>query len=241
MAKTPTIFLTFREAVDAICIDFRQYEPQIMLFAEVLRLISNDTLHLKRKPEQNGAWINDPGRTTMHWMEGRDLTAYMCDAVVATEWTAELMVAVSRRVFQSRAEPAVDPATGEAGIRIEVNMEDFHCRQCGHCCRSLDYHSELNDADVAHWRESGRKDILEWVAVTTSGDGKPAYRIWVSPETARIVTPCPFLKQDPDTRRWLCRIHDVKPGICRQYPVSRKHARMTGCPGFHRQPAQGRA
>ena len=40
---------------------------------------------------------------------------------------------------------------------------------------------------------------------------------------------------NPSTKpiiRSVCTIQDVKPGICRQYPSSRKHAVMTGCPGF---------
>ncbi|OQY08333.1 MAG: hypothetical protein B6I22_00910 [Desulfobacteraceae bacterium 4572_123] len=43
---------------------------------------------------------------------------------------------------------------------------------------------------------------------------------------------CPFLKKIPSENRRLCAIHDIKPAICRQYPVSRKHALITGCPGF---------
>lgn len=238
MAKTPSIFLTLREAINAICIDFRQYEPQILLFAEILRLISNDTLHLKRESGQEGAWINDRGGRAMQWMEGRELIAFMCDAVTAAQWSTELMVAVCRRVFQSRVFPEADPATGETGIRIETNLKDFRCRQCGHCCKALDYHHELDAADVAHWKALGRTDILAWVTETSSGDADQAFRIWVSPQTGRIVTPCPFLMEDPASNRWRCRIHDVKPGICRQYPVSRKHAIMTGCLGIRRHTAK---
>jgi Fe-S-cluster containining protein len=35
----------------------------------------------------------------------------------------------------------------------------------------------------------------------------------------------------PDRNRYRCTIHDIRPTICRQYPGSRKHARMTGCRG----------
>lgn len=233
MVNQSSIFLTRREAIDAICIDFQQYDPQIMLFAEVLRLITDDTLHLKREPGENGAWINDPGRTTMHWLEGSDLIAFMCDAIRRAEWDDDLLAAVSQRVFQSRVSPDVDPDTREPGIRIDTHMEDFRCRQCGNCCDSLDYHHEVNEADVSLWKATKRTDIMKWVEVTTGKDRTTAYRVWVSPKTGQVATPCPFLKKDPSSPRRQCSIHDAKPGICRQYPVSRKHAVMTGCLGFH--------
>ena len=105
MIEKETIFLTFQQALEAVCIDFRRYAPQVMLFSAVLRVISN---------------------------------------------------------------------------------------------------------------------------------GKLGYRIWVDPETGEMIDKCPFLKHLPDENRWLCRIHDVKPVFCREYPVSRKHGRMTGCLGFLR-------
>ncbi|WP_243545421.1 hypothetical protein [Pseudodesulfovibrio tunisiensis] len=43
-------------------------------------------------------------------------------------------------------------------------------------------------------------------------------------ETLPLATP-----RSKDGRR-VCSIHDYKPEICRQYPGSRKHAAMTGCP-----------
>jgi len=240
MASTPSIFLTRREAIDAICIDFQQYDAQFMLFAEVLRLITQDSLHLKREPGKNGAWINGLGQNTMQWMEGPELIAFMCEMVRSADWTIDLLLSVSQRVFQSRVRTDVDPDTGDAGIQIETNMEDFHCRQCGRCCKSLDYHHEVTSGDVARWKASGCHEVLNWLEVTKAKDRLPIYRIWVSPKTGQLATPCPFLKKDPTSNRRYCRIHDIKPVICRQYPVSRKHALMTGCLGFQR-PAPSKA
>jgi Fe-S-cluster containining protein len=127
---------------------------------------------------------------------------------------------------------AIDPQTGCRGICIETGMESFYCRQCGRCCRTLDYHSGITAEDVASWQESGRADILEWVGVTRSNCLVPVYRIWVTPGTNQLAEVCPFLKRQSSENRWLCRIHDVKPKICREYPVSRKHALKTGCRGF---------
>lgn len=234
MGRKPSIFLTRREVIEAICIDFNQYDPQIMLFAEVLRLITKEKLHLKREPGKNGAWINGLDHTTMQWMEGDELTAFMCDIVGSANWNADLLAAVCQRVFQSRVWPDVDPVSGETGIRIETNMEDFHCRQCGRCCLSLDYHHGVTETDVTQWKAAGHHEILKWVEIAADDGHPPVYRIWVSPKTGQLVTPCPFLKKDPTSNRWQCQIHDRKPGVCRQYPVSRKHALMTGCLGFQR-------
>ena len=68
-------------------------------------------------------------------------------------------------------------------------------------------------------------------------DGKPMvfaglYNDWVDPETGIKTVGCPWLKRVPGSGRLECQIHEVKPDVCRQYPGSRKHARMTGCIGF---------
>ncbi len=232
--KKESIFLTVTEAVRAVCIDFRQYPPQTLLFSEIIPLISNHTRHLKRDPGQSGAWINIPGQRNMQWLEGSELTEFMCQAIIDTHWSQDLLADVCGRVFQTHAYPSINRASGETGIRIETNMETFSCRQCGQCCRSLDYHNEVTDADLSRWEALGRDDILKWVDITPRSDGALALRIWVSPKTRKIAEPCPFLEKIPTNNRWQCRIHDVKPGICRQYTISRKHAVMTGCIGFRK-------
>ncbi len=229
-----TIFLTTSQALDAICIDFRQYDPQTMLFCGVIRLISGDSIHLKREPPKNGAWVNRSGSAKMKWLTGNELIEFMCRAVRKTRWDPQLLAAVCGRVFQTRAVPAEAPRTGEPGIRIETNMAGYTCRQCGRCCRILDYHDEVTAEDVARWKALQREDILKWVQAKKIKDHDTAYRIWIEPDTGRVADPCPFLKQDPTRNRWECRIHEVKPAICRHYPISRKHAVMTGCRGFEK-------
>jgi Fe-S-cluster containining protein len=231
--KKESIFLTIDEAVRAICIDFRQYPPQTMLFAGIIPIISNNAVHLKRESGKDGAWINQAKQHNMRWMDGPELIDYVCEAISRAQWTPERMARICSRVFQTKVvaiHKDRDPCN--AGVRIETNMETFSCHQCGNCCRSLDYHEELTDADVQNWKASGRDDLLKWVVTINPDDSYPSYRIWASPKTGRIVETCPFLKKDHTSNRWQCRIHDAKPGICRQYPTSRKHALMTGCLGF---------
>ena len=40
------------------------------------------------------------------------------------------------------------------------------------------------------------------------------------------------LARVPETGEYLCRIEEVKPAVCRNYPGSRKYGLMTGCRGF---------
>jgi Fe-S-cluster containining protein len=232
--ENASIFLTTREAIQTIITDFRQYNPQIILFSSIIRLITNNQIHLKRAPAKNGVWINSSGTAQMKWLTGPELVEFMCDAISRTRWYPDLLAAVSARVFQARATSEVDADSGEVGVRIETNMEDFRCRQCGDCCRYLDYHNEVTAGDVAFWKASGRNDILEWIDEISRNGHMQGYRAWVIPGTRKEADTCPFLEKEPDSRRWRCRIQDVKPAICRQYPLNRKHAVMSGCRGFQK-------
>ena len=234
MTEKEAVFLTLDEAVEALCSDFRQYDPQILLFCQTLRLISRGETVVKRDRKRAGAWISVPGRPNMHWMDPQELVEYVCEALSSADLNPELLSSICGSVFHTRAFPAPQADTGRMGIRIETGMEDFHCRQCGQCCQSLDYRKEVTAQDISQWRELGRLDILEWVGVFESEGREPAYRIWMIPGTSQRAEKCPFLYKESSENRWYCRIQDVKPAICRQYPASRKHALMTGCPGFEK-------
>ncbi len=229
-----SIFLTTREAIQAIIADFRQYDPQIMLFSGIISLITDNKTYLKQQRGKNGAWINLPGKTHMKWLAGPELVDHMCDTIAQTRWHPDLLADVCARVFQSRATPEIDADTGKAGVRIETHMEDFACKRCGCCCRFLDYHNEVTAGDVANWKASGRNDILKWVNEIRRDGRIQGYRAWVIPGTRTLAEICPFLEKEPGAPRWKCRIHDARPDICRQYPLNRKHAAMTGCRGFEK-------
>jgi Fe-S-cluster containining protein len=156
----------------------------------------------------------------------------MCTLLEAADISPQKLSEVASRVFQAKVIPSQDPDTGRSGFLIETSIEDFRCRQCGHCCQSLDYHYEITEDDVARWQALGRTDILKWVGVFKGQNQETVYQIWVTPGTRQVADTCPFLEKDRATKRWFCRIHDAKPSICRQYPVGRKHANLTGCPGF---------
>jgi len=227
-----TIFLTTTEAIKAMIADFRQYAPQIILFSGIMPLITDNRIHLKREPGRNGAWVNRAGKYQMKWLHGPELVEYMCHAIDETQWHPDLLAAVCARVFRTRAAPEKDEKTGNPGVRIETHMEAFHCRQCGFCCRFLDYRNEITADDVALWKASGRNDILKWVnEISIKGEAR-RYLAWVIPGTQKQADTCPFLVKAKKPRQWRCRIHDVKPAICRQFPLNRKHAVMSNCSGF---------
>ena len=230
--KKAYLFLTAQEAIEAILIDFRQYDPQTLMFSEVIRLLSDHRMHIKRESGKDGAWINRSGKAAMEWLEGRALVDYMCSAVENASWNLDLLSEVSSRVFQTRVAPACHRFTRQEGVCIETNMEAYQCRQCGRCCQVLDYHNEVTEEDVVRWKATDRQDILKWVQPRQFDGEDHGYRIWVVPGSHKLAETCPFLSHDPATNRWKCKIHDVKPAICRQYPVSRKHAALTGCRGF---------
>ena len=236
MVEKQSIFLTTEQALEAICNDFRQYEPQTMLFCEIIRLISDGKITARRETDKDGAWIARAGRQKMRWMNGTELVDYMCELLRNSNLSADSLAPICARVFQTRAYAEAEAESGRRGIRIETGMENFECNQCGQCCLSLDYQDQLKEKDVRRWQKLKRSDILEWVGVFKRNDEKKDYRIWMTPGTRQLAEKCPFLQKEPTENKWTCRIHDVKPGICRQYPVSRKHAIMTGCPGFDNPP-----
>lgn len=232
MKRRDSIYLSIDEALEAVCIDFRRYEHQIVLLCHIVSLVSGGSVIVKREGGKGGAWISVQGRSNMRWVEGPELAETACTAVEGAAGDSQLVSSICARVFHERAWEERDPESGQMGVRIETGMEGFSCRQCGQCCTSLDYHNELTEEDVVWWGRLGRTDILKWVRGVEQEGRESAYRIWTVPGTTRIADTCPFLKKIPSENRWECLIHDVKPAICRQYPLTRKHGLMTGCPGF---------
>jgi len=231
-----TILLGFKEACQAICRDLRQYEPQAMLLKAISQRLCGDAILCR--PGDDGIWARVPGRHKMRRLEGSDLVEFVCRRVSKADLSPSVLAAVCSMVFQTRAHPVLDQQGGERAIRIETGLDRFACHRCGHCCRALVFNDGVDDEDVARWKARGRDDILKWVGSAQDESGRPTYRIWVSPGTHVFAATCPFLITDkgPESKgeQWLCSIHETKPRICRQYPVTRNHALMTGCPGFDR-------
>ena len=112
--------------------------------------------------------------------------------------------------------------------------EGFSCKQCGNCCLNLSgaYSTCADEKDIELWEKQGRSDIMEWVACIPLGEDTFIYDLWLSPKTGEEVERCPWLRKLPRKNKYVCRIQDVKPRHCREYPKSRGHAEKTGCRGF---------
>ena len=112
----------------------------------------------------------------------------------------------------------------------------FTCRLCGDCCRLLDaFDTCATEEDIRLWKNKGRRDILEWVNPIHCGGDEYVFDIWISPKTGDYVTRCPWLRKVPNRDNYICRIHDVKPEHCREFPKSREHAEKEGCRGFEKE------
>jgi len=78
--------------------------------------------------------------------------------------------------------------------------------------------------DIERWEDEGRDDIVE---LAWSGD------LWVKrghEEAGR----CPWLRKLPGKNKYICRIQDIKPDECANYPISKAQAIEHGCPGLER-------
>jgi Fe-S-cluster containining protein len=199
-----------------------------------LRLLLNDDAAAKRQPGEKAVWVRSADRVKMKRLEGSQLIDFMCRKLKQSRLSVPELAALCRRVFQTPCRWARDPDTDREGILIKTGMEAFTCHQCGYCCTTLDYHRDITTRDIARWEADNRHDILKWVGITRNDRGEPTYRIWIEPGTNRFADRCPFLIRGSSPRKWICSIHDAKPDICRGYPLSRKHALNTGCPGFDR-------
>jgi Fe-S-cluster containining protein len=98
----------------------------------------------------------------------------------------------------------------------------------------------VGEEDIALWTDRGRADILEWVHFRPIGDGDYSYEVWIDPRTKEEVERCPWLEKLPDGAGYVCKIHDVKPSICRHFPGSKKHAQEIGCVGLEDTQAEER-
>lgn len=234
MSAKDRIFLTPEAALQAIRNDFKQYPPQIRLFLDLSPLVLGPETPVIEDPHHNGIWIAVPGRRKrrMRKISYQDLGDYLCRTLDMVRPDLDRMADLCARVFNAPAYSGRAAEGGCEGIWLETGMDNFECRQCGRCCRQLDYRFELTKSDYQLWQRLGRTDILEWVGAFRRNGRIAAYAIWVTPGTRNYAPVCPWLKNIAGTDRWECSIHDVKPEVCREYPASRKHAQMTGCEAF---------
>ncbi len=225
-------FFTLDEALEAVRIAFGQYPCQANLLSLIWPVAFGDGAYLLHDDQRPGIWAKIPGRPKLILMKETEVKQRLVEKMRQSPPAPERLAHICSQVFGVKASAqASSSLDGAEGIRIDTDMADFSCTQCGHCCRTLNYKEGCMPADVAHWQALAREDILEWVGTIESDGRIIACRIWMVPGTNEFAETCPWLTRSPDPNRYACTIHDVRPTICRQYPGSRKHARMTGCRG----------
>jgi uncharacterized protein len=93
--------------------------------------------------------------------------------------------------------------------RLLVNMKE--CTQCGKCCTKYsDGGLSASDDEISMW-QLFRPDIAEYVK---SG------LIWMSPQTGKQLSLCPFLRKVPEQNIYTCDIYYDRPDDCKSYPVT---------------------
>jgi len=230
MSERETLFLTPGEARDAIAHDFFQYPDQRKLLAALVPLVFGDDAYLIQAPNRRRVWLKSSRLKKPAALAVDRLGEFILQQLDRQPPSPELMARICTRVFQAPVTPdRSKDGRSLPGFRVQTGMDDFICLQCGRCCRKLAYKDGCSVADYRHWVELGRTDILKWVGTVRQEGAVIHCRIWMIPGTNRYAETCPWLKRGDTPNRYLCTIHDVRPTICRQYPGTRKHARMTGC------------
>lgn len=99
------------------------------------------------------------------------------------------------------------------------------CNQCGKCCLVLAAGAGLGTAeqdDIQRWEDEWRDDIFAYCP-------PPIHDMWISPRTRDDTQRCPWLRKLPNQDRYNCRIYDVRPNVCRRYPLDIRHMLACDC------------
>lgn len=221
-------FLTLPQAIDAVAVDFMQYGPQTDLFRKIGPLILGNDFKTGIFNGFERVWIR---RNNGHPFEPVDDTTfgfYLIHVLETSEKDVAEMAHICALVFQTPTSPGV--VNGESGVWVKNHMDDFVCKRCGNCCSQLGNTCVQEDRQL--WENSGRGDILSWVKEEQLDGGEIQYRIWIDPKTGKPAESCPFLASQPGKTTFWCTIQKVKPLVCREFPLTKKHALYTGCLGF---------
>jgi Fe-S-cluster containining protein len=232
MPNKERLFLTIDETLNAIRGDFSQYHSQLNLFAAIWPMVFGDGTYVLRDPHSRSIWAKESCKSQLIRSSEENLKHRILDRLKHFTPDPQRLARICSHVFGAHATADSGPEPDHPpGIWIDTGMADFVCTRCGRCCRTLNYHDGCSVRDYQRWQDLGRTDILDWVGTIRKNGQVTACRIWVTPGTNDFAKTCPWLTRSPDPNRYVCAIHDVRPTICRQYPGSRKHARMTGCRG----------
>lgn len=233
MNDNDKIFLTYNQVLDAIRHDFNRYESQFELFQELCPVLTDNQNIVIRESRNDYVLITRGKKSKIRHLSDRELSRYLFAKLTAKNFPLAMMSEICARIFQTSAWPGQDTENRCDGIWIKTQMSNFKCRRCGNCCRNLKYHNDCTENDYTRWKKLARQDILDKVMVIApSVAGIPRYKIWKKTGSGKLYEKCPWLVPAPVNGRYECSIQKIKPDYCRQYPLTRKHAVMTGCQGI---------
>ena len=103
------------------------------------------------------------------------------------------------------------------------------CTQCGRCCTNENFMGSLaaSGEDVRRWRKEGRGDILEWVWIFGDADD-PWGDLWIN-SAEHEAQRCPFVRKVRGQDKYVCRIYETRPAVCRAYPQNVEHMKAVNC------------
>lgn len=223
-------FLTADEALKAVRIAFAQYPAQLNLLSLIWPMVFGKDAYLLHDRQKDVTWAKIPGRKKLASATEPALKQAILDWLDAQPPTLDTLADICSHIFGAMVTDDPAPVNGDPpGVWIETDMTGFVCRQCGHCCRMLGYRDGCSVADYRRWQALGRDDILAWVDPHYQDDVLIDCRIWIQPGTHRYAETCPWLKPADRPGQTICAIYDLRPMVCRHYPGTRKHGRLTGC------------
>jgi len=80
----------------------------------------------------------------------------------------------------------------------QIGKRDFKCLTCGSCCTYL---AKLYPEDIKRLNDAGKTDYMTWLGCIKLKNGD-----------------CMFLVRDGNAAR--CSVYEIRPRVCRQYPIS---------------------
>jgi Fe-S-cluster containining protein len=110
--------------------------------------------------------------------------------------------------------------------RTEANLKwlwaHFNCTRCGQCC-------QIHKTGV----RISRTDVAALAARSNQTAGEFLQTVQESGESYIMPQPCRFFSMNA------CTVHDIKPGVCREYPMHFRKVKdqdtswiiITACPG----------
>mgnify|MGYP003633574301 FL=1 len=127
----------------------------------------------------------------------------------------------------------------EAGLLADEETKDrenFNCTGCGKCCTYGPYMKTMSadEEDLQRWEDEGRQDILDTADIFFWGGREDRTAdLWMDPKTGeeRDSDICPWVKK-VGKDNWHCTIHELRPNVCRSYPVSKEQRDELECPGL---------